>query len=129
MNMIVNLSSRKILRLKKARGSTIEALDGTLWVTEAGFAEDACVAPGTRYSVRGDGLVLVGADASCEGVAKRGATFALRARVQAMLHAVVAAIRARRTVRELGELSDHMLADIGLRRDEIPALGRRASAL
>jgi len=127
--MIVNLSSRKILRLKRARGSSIEALDGTLWVTEAGFAEDACVAPGARYSVRGDGLVLVGADASGANVAQRGVTFALRARVQAVLDAVVASMRARRTARELGELSDHLLADIGLRRDEIPALGRKVSAL
>lgn len=127
--MIINLSSRKILRLKRARGSSIEALDGTLWVTEAGFAEDACVAPGSRYSVRGDGLVLVGADASGATALQRGATFALRARVQAVLEAFVSGIRARRTERELGELSDRMLADIGLRRDDIPALRRRVSAL
>lgn len=124
--MILNLSSRKILRLTRSKGSSIEALDGTLWVTESGFAEDACIEPGGSYIVRGDGLVLVGADAGRAGV---GATFALRARVQAVLDRIYAEFHARRTERELAELSDRMLADIGLRRDEIQAVGRRSGGL
>lgn len=127
--MILNLSSRKLFRLTRSKGSSIEALDGTLWVTETGFAEDVCIAPGARYTVRGDGLVLVGAETPGVNAVQRGATFALRARAQAVLDAVVSGFRERRTERELGELSDRMLADIGLRRDEIHAAVRRVAGL
>ncbi|MGE0873555.1 MAG: DUF1127 domain-containing protein [Burkholderiales bacterium] len=124
--MVLRLDTKKILRLTKARGASIEALEGALWVTEAGFPEDGCVAAGTTYRVRGDGLVLIGADAGADG---RGAMLALRTRIRALAHALRAQLEARRTVRELGELSDRALADIGLRREEIPAVGRRVAGL
>ncbi len=124
--MEFRLGSRNILRLTQARGASIEALEGALWVTEAGFPEDGCVAAGSTYRVRGNGLVLVGADVGANG---RGARLALRTRIRALSDALRAQLEARRTVRELGELSDHALADIGLRREEIPAVGRRVAGL
>jgi hypothetical protein len=38
-------------------------LHGRVWVTEDGRAADSFLAAGGRYRVRGDGLVLVGAEA------------------------------------------------------------------
>lgn len=73
--MIINLSATKILRLTQSRGVTLEALDGALWVTEAGVPGDSCLAQGEQYRVQGDGLVLAGADASRR---RGGATLALR---------------------------------------------------
>src|SRR5262245_33402555 len=63
MQMIMTLESKQFLRLSRARGATVEVLDGRVWITEAGRERDAVVSRGMRYAVAGDGLVVVGADA------------------------------------------------------------------
>jgi uncharacterized protein YjiS (DUF1127 family) len=131
MQMILNLAANDFLRLTKARGTTVEVLDGRVWITEAGRARDAFVSPGMRYNVSGDGLVVVGQE---DGTAAR---IAVRPPVWRMLwdRAVVlvtnyaSGLQERRTVRELERLSDHALRDIGLTRDEIESAARGRGAL
>lgn len=128
--MIASLSPNNILRLRNARDATIEALQGAVWVTEASCPGDACITAGGRYRIRSDGLVLVGTDADPRGgraarvsVQHSGWAWA-RWFFAAMPQRLVQEWRARRTAHELGELSDHLLADIGLRRDQLYEPGR-----
>lgn len=133
--MILNLAANDFLRLTKARGTTLEVLDGRVWITEAGRARDAFVSPGMRYDVSGDGLVVVGQEDGREG--GTAARIALRPPVWRMLwdRAVVlvtncaSGMEERRTVSELERLSDHALRDIGLTRDEIETAVRGRGAL
>jgi hypothetical protein len=60
--MVLRLDDRDFLRLRGARGTAIEVLDGRVWITEDGRAADSFVGSGGHYRVRGDGLVLVGAE-------------------------------------------------------------------
>ncbi len=71
IDMVVTLTTKELFRLSRARGATLEALEGTLWVTESGREQDACLVPGGRYCVRGDGLVLVGIEAADGGASAR----------------------------------------------------------
>jgi hypothetical protein len=57
--MVLKLKASDCLRLKGARGTAIEVLAGRVWITEDGRGGDAFLAPGRRYLVWGDGLVLV----------------------------------------------------------------------
>jgi len=124
--MVLNLLENDFLRLTGARGTTVEVLDGRVWITEAGRARDAFISSGMRYSVAGDGLVVVGREDGAQ------ARIAVRPPVWRMLwdRAVVlvtncaAGIQERRTVSELERLSDHTLRDIGLRRGEIESAVR-----
>lgn len=130
--MILNLSSNQFLRLTGARGTTVEVLDGRVWITEAGRERDAVVSSGMRYSVGGNGLVVIGMDAAAgDGAAgesrlavwppvwrwlRRGASVIARRLADGALE--------RRTFCELARLSDRSLADIGLRRDEVECAAR-----
>jgi hypothetical protein len=60
--MVLQLKHNDFLRLRGARGVAIEVLGGRVWITEDGRAADSFLDPGGRYRVRGDGLVLVGAE-------------------------------------------------------------------
>jgi hypothetical protein len=64
--MVLRLNDRDFLRLRRARGAAIEVLDGRVWITEDGRAADSFIGSGGRYRVRGDGLVLVGAESASE---------------------------------------------------------------
>jgi hypothetical protein len=57
--MVLKLSRTDTLRLRGARGTAIEVLAGRVWITEDGRGGDTFLAPGRRYRVWGDGLVLV----------------------------------------------------------------------
>jgi hypothetical protein len=106
--MVLQLAFNDLLRLTGARGAAIEVLDGSVWITENGASGDQFLSAGRRYRVRGAGLVVVGAEG-------RGAP----ARVE-----VRTASRWRLGWPGCGEpriaaLSDHLLRDIGLRRDQV----------
>jgi hypothetical protein len=58
--MILNLEPNGTLRMAGARGVTVEVLDGHVWITRAGRAQDLILARGTSYEVEGEGVVLVG---------------------------------------------------------------------
>ncbi len=112
--MLLNLDTNGTLRLAGARGTTVKVLDGRVWITEAGRRLDAFLARGARYDVAGDGVVVIGAEARSRLDLRRGRGGWLQRWLQA-----------RRTEAELAALSDHLLRDIGLRRDEIYSLFRR----
>jgi hypothetical protein len=57
--MVLELKGKHYLRLRGARGTAIEVLTGRVWVTEDGRGGDAFLAPGRRYRIWSDGLVLV----------------------------------------------------------------------
>ena len=104
--MVLELSFHDFLRLRSARGAAIEVLAGTVWITENGADGDAFLRAGRSYRVRGGGLVVVGAE-GCARVAVRGpqpGTWLSRL--------------LRREAR-VSVLSDRMLRDIGLRRDQV----------
>jgi hypothetical protein len=61
--MVLRLCHNDFLRLREARGVAIEVVDGRVWITEDGREADSFLAPGGRYLVGGDGLVLVEAEA------------------------------------------------------------------
>jgi len=132
--MVLNLNSNEFLRLTRARGTTVEVLDGRVWITEAGRERDAFVSSGMRYNVAGDGLVVVGGEVDATAGA---ACIAVRSPVWRMLwdrtlelvKSCAAEVRQWRTVAELERLSDHSLRDIGLNRDEIECAVRRRRGL
>ena len=64
--MLLKLKNRDFLRLRGARGVAIEVVGGRVWITEDGRTSDSFVDAGGRYSVAGDGLVLVGAESASE---------------------------------------------------------------
>ena len=115
--MIVQLSPEELFRLRGARGARLEALSGVLWVTEQDRAEDACLPAGRQYVVQGDGLVLVGVEA---GGRSGRFSVAIGDAWRALKAALAGAWLAACTARELEELSDAQLKDIGLAREDIP---------
>jgi len=64
--MLLRLKDKDFLRLRGARGVAIEVVGGRVWITEDGRVGDSFLDAGGRYRVKGDGLVLVGAEAPCE---------------------------------------------------------------
>ena len=115
--MVLQLTFNEFLRLQGAKGAAIEVLDGKVWITEDGRAGDRFLEAGRSYRVSGEGLVVVGAENQTHfarvEVRKAGSTFL------SFLQKLLQSWRAERTRRELQALSDHMLRDIGVRRDEI----------
>ena len=115
--MVLQLTFNEFLRLQGARGAAIEVLDGKVWITEDGRQGDRFLEAGRSYRVAGQGLVVVGAETSSHfaRVEVRKASSSL----MSLLSRLKKEWHAARTRRELRELSDHMLRDIGVRRDEI----------
>jgi uncharacterized protein YjiS (DUF1127 family) len=115
--MVLQLTFNEFLRLQGAKGAAIEVLDGKVWITEDGRQGDRFLEAGRSYRVAGEGLVVVGAE---------NRTHFARVEVRrrppvlfAFFKKFIEYYRTERTRRELRELSDHMLRDIGVRRDEI----------
>lgn len=123
--MVLNLESNGTLRLAGARGTLVRVLDGRVWITEAGRAVDAFLARGARYSVGGDGVVVIGAEARARLDLRRGGWRAIGSRTVGLWPTLRRWWDARRTRAELEALSDHALRDIGLTRDEVYSLFRR----
>jgi uncharacterized protein YjiS (DUF1127 family) len=105
--MILNLDPNGTLRMAGARGTTVRVLDGRVWITEAGRAADAFLSRGARYSVAGDGVVVIGAEARARLDLRRAGGWLRRWWDE------------RRTRAELEALSDHALRDIGLTRYDV----------
>lgn len=129
--MILELDCKELLRISRARGAIVEVLDGCVWITEPGHERDAFVLPGMRYSVGGNGMVVIGAEGGAEAGPSRITLWPpvwgwLRRRAEVIVVGIAQQIRERRTARELQRLSDWVLHDIGLTRDEIASAARRA---
>jgi uncharacterized protein YjiS (DUF1127 family) len=132
--MVLNLNANEFLRLERARGTTVEVLNGRVWITEAGRERDALVAPGMRYSVAGNGLVVIGQEDGTQATPSRIAVWPpvwrwLRARAAVIARRLADGAMEQRTLAELERLSDHGLRDIGLRRDQIESVARRSAGL
>ena len=115
--MVLQLTFNQFLRLQGAKGAAIQVLDGKVWITEDGRQGDRFLETGRSYRVAGEGLVVVGAENKTRfaRVEVRRKEAGLGAFVKKLLEAW----RAEHTRRELRDLSDHALRDIGLRREEI----------
>jgi uncharacterized protein YjiS (DUF1127 family) len=115
--MVLQLTFNEFLRLQGAKGAAIEVLDGKVWITEDGRQGDRFLEAGRSYRVAGEGLVVVGAESKTRSarVEVRRATLGVFSLVRRFMESH----RAERTRRELRNLSDHALRDIGLRREEI----------
>jgi uncharacterized protein YjiS (DUF1127 family) len=118
VRMILRMHCGNFLRMQGARGMAIEVLDGRAWITEAGRAGDSFLEPGRSYRVHGDGLVLIGTE-TCVPKASPVEITPRPSLWSRLIAACVAMRTASRTRRELRELPDHLLKDIGLRRDQI----------
>jgi uncharacterized protein YjiS (DUF1127 family) len=128
--MVLNLNANEFLRLERARGTTVEVLDGRVWITEAGRERDALVSKGMRYSVAGNGLVVVGMEA--DGARRPGRIAVwppvwrwLRVRAAVLAKRLADGMLERHTLSELEALSDHALRDIGLNRADLEGAARR----
>jgi uncharacterized protein YjiS (DUF1127 family) len=124
--MILRLECADMLRVRGARGMAIDIVDGHVWITEAGRAGDSFLEPGRSYRVGGDGVVLIAEEAalapgaSCiELGVRRSLGVRLRERLSGLLAAYAGWRASSRTRRELRQLPDRMLRDIGLRRDQL----------
>ena len=117
--MILNLESNGSVSMAGARGMTVEVLDGHIWVTQTGRREDLILARGARYSVEGDGVVLVGLDKRARLDLRSKGRPSLWRR---MLSAWRQAAEARAAARDLEALSDHRLRDLGISRDQIASV-------
>ncbi|MBC7803761.1 MAG: DUF1127 domain-containing protein [Candidatus Parcubacteria bacterium] len=131
--MNLTLGSNEFLRFSCARGTTVEVLDGRVWITEAGRERDAIVSPGMLYSVAGNGLVVVGMDATdaqATRIAVRPPVWRLLwDRAAVLVRTCAAGVQERRTIRELERLSDRSLRDIGLLREQIESAARGRDGL
>ena len=117
--MVLQLSFNDFLQLRGAKGAAIEVLDGKVWITEHGREGDLFLEPGRSYRVASPGLVVVGAEDKLHyaRVQVRRPTLGFLASV---FHKLLEKRRQLETRRQLAQLSDHALRDIGLRRDQIP---------
>jgi hypothetical protein len=59
---VLPMPSGSAIRLNNAKDTTLKVQDGLLWVTEEGVDEDQFLHRGDCYSVRGNGLVIIGAE-------------------------------------------------------------------
>ena len=120
--MMLRLTLRDFLSLQGARGMAIDVLVGRVWITEDGRASDSFVEAGRSYRVGGHGLVLIGAERSA-GAAEVVVRHAAPQPIWAWLRGWLAGCFLERETRsELHALSDRMLRDIGLRRDQVEQL-------
>ncbi|SRR5258706_10957514 len=116
--MVLQLSFNDFVRMRGARGAAIEVLDGRVWITEDGRGGDLFLGAGNSYRVAGQGLVVVGAEETLHH-ARVIVRKSDRGWLSLLLRKFIQARRAAVARRELASLSDRMLRDIGLRRDQI----------
>jgi uncharacterized protein YjiS (DUF1127 family) len=117
--MILNLEANGTVSMAGARGMSVEVLDGRIWVTQKGRSQDTILARGARYSVEGDGVVLVGLEKRARLDLRAEAKPSLWRR---LLRAWKDATEARAAARDLEALSDHRLRDLGISRDQISSI-------
>jgi len=130
---VIRLARGEPLRLQDASGRHLSAVGGTAWVTQETDLRDPVLGAGETFRFDRDGVALVTplggpAQVVLEGEPSaplRGLARHALARLAAFALTPGRALRRRRTVRELQSLSDYMLSDVGLRRDQIECVARR----
>lgn len=121
------------LRLRNASGRHLSVIGGTVWITQQGDPSDPVLEAGESFRFDRDGLALVtplGGSAQVvledlRSEASRGYTRIALERLVSLARGPLRALRRRRTARELQSLSDHMLRDVGLRRDQIDCVAKQ----
>jgi len=130
----VRLARGKPLRLQDPAGRHLSVLDGSVWVTQQGDPRDPVLVAGETFRFDRDGLALVtplGGPAqvvledALRDAPARGLARPIIAWLAGLARAPGQALRTRRTARELQALSDYMLRDLGLRRDQIDCVAKR----
>jgi len=58
-NGAVRLGPNQTLKVVDGAGSTVSALEGSVWITEENQANDIVLAPGESYRLRRRGVALV----------------------------------------------------------------------
>lgn len=130
---VIRLERSRPLRLQRANGRRLSVVSGTVWITQQGDPRDPVLEAGETFRFDDDGLALVTPLGGAAQVVletepaspSRRALKKLRAQLAAFAEMPAHLLRRRRTVRELQSLSDHMLRDVGLRRDQIECVARR----
>ena len=122
------------LRLNNAAGRHLSVVSGVVWITQQGDLGDPVLKSGETFRFDRGGLALVtplGGPAQVlleDGLraapAERG-TRPIFGWFERLACGASRALRMRRTARELNALSDYMLRDVGLRRDQIEGVARR----
>ena len=98
------------LRLRDAAGRHLSVVRGVVWITQHGDRRDPVIESGGSFRFDRDGLSLVQP---------------LGGPAVVLLEAgLVPETRKHRTAGTLGSLSDHLLRDLGLRREQIQLGGR-----
>ena len=57
----VRLGPNQTLRLRDSAGSTVRAIEGSVWITEENQLRDIVLAPGSAYRLRQRGLAIINA--------------------------------------------------------------------
>ena len=55
----LSLQRDRMITLREATGARVECLDGALWITQEGEAQDTVLSPGGTFTVGHTGLTLV----------------------------------------------------------------------
>jgi len=55
----VRLAPHQVLRLRDSAGSTICAVEGSVWITEENHARDIVLAAGSCYRLKNGGLAII----------------------------------------------------------------------
>jgi hypothetical protein len=55
----VRLNANQTLRLRDSAGSTVCAVEGSVWITEENQARDIVLSPGSCYRLQQGGLAIV----------------------------------------------------------------------
>lgn len=133
---VLRLERRQPLRLRDAGGRRLSVVSGTVWITQQADPSDPVLEVGETFRFDRDGLALVtplGGPAQVVLEADRSEASRVLARVALERFASLAraplralrALRSRRTARELHALSDYLLRDIGIRRDQIDCVAKQ----
>ncbi len=125
----------EVLRLRDAAGRHLTVVQGTVWITQHGDRRDPVLESGASFRFDRNGLSLVQAlDGPASVILESGltpekgpgpATDSVEQRNWQLARSVPFQRDARRVRGEaLASLSDHLLRDLGLHRDQVQ-LGRR----
>ena len=96
----------------------LEVLEGRVWLTQAGCREDVILGRGARYSMEGEGALLMGLDGRALVDLSRAQPSRWRW-LRSLARTWKEAAEARAAARELEQLPDYRLRDLGICRDQI----------
>jgi uncharacterized protein YjiS (DUF1127 family) len=131
---VVRLARGEPLRLQGAAGRHLSVLSGAVWITQEGDPRDLVIAGGETSRFDREGLALVvplGGPAQLvledapHAAPARNLARSVTAWLVRLFRGPGRALRTRRTARELHGLSDYMLRDVGLRRDQIDCVAKQ----